>query len=98
MISHLVQPLPADRSLGGGYPVLVGEIGGRDHRVAGEGVVAADDHSGEIAGQGGAGEVAGDRQRDVAPAVCDAEIGLPGRDVADGVPGFAFGNGDPQRS
>ncbi len=38
----------------------------------------------------------GDRQREVAPAVRDAEVGLPGGDQADGVPRLALGEADAQ--
>ena len=95
-VVHSQQPLPADRPLGRGNPVLGGEVAGRDHRAARQGVVAAHDHLGEVVAERGAGQVAGHRQRDVAPAVRDAKVGLPGRDQVDGVPWLVFGQGDAE--
>src|SRR5262249_46469418 len=95
-VVHPQQPLAADGALGGGDPVLVGQVAGGDQGTAGQGVVAADDHLGQVAGHDGAGQVVGDRQREVAPAVRDAEVGLPGGDQADGVPRLALGQADPQ--
>ena len=75
---------------------LIGQVARGDDGAAGQPVIAADDHLGEVAGQCGAGEVIGHRQRQVAPAVRDAEVSLPGRDQADRVPGFVLRQGDAQ--
>jgi len=61
-VVHAQQPLPADAPLGGGDPVLAGQVAGGDDGAAGQRVVAADDHLGEVTRDRGPGEVARDGQ------------------------------------
>ena len=95
-VVHAQQPLPAGAPLGGGHPVLRGQVAGGDDGAPGQRVVAADDHLGQVAAEGRAGQVTGNGQGKVAPAVHDAEVGLPGGDQADGVPRLPLGEADAQ--
>ena len=92
---HPGQPLAADGASGVAIHRSPRRSRAEDRR-AGERVVPVQDDVGRVPGDDRRRQVVGDVDREVAPAVDDAEVGLAGRHEVDGVPGLRLGEAEGQ--